>query len=255
MVFWKERGGHAIMKNVKTLEETDMEKLSHLKIFSALSKAEVKILGSVLDMQNYARNEMIFLNSVVASAAHVLIAGTARITCLNGYNDRVTVALIAPGPIPEFPVLSANRFDFRCEAYSNCRVGMIEWNGFEKVTEKGRELIYRKFHQNDLKHWYRLFLRSSGLLNLDLHDRVAFAMLDLCDDFGIEDARGTLLKVSFSHKDIASIVGASRPRVTEHLGQLERDQYLSGQGRQFIVSAQKLSASLGANPAWSAHAA
>jgi hypothetical protein len=36
-------------------------------------------------------------------------------------------------------------------------------------------------------------------------------------DFGVEDSRGTLLRVSFSHKDIASIVGASRPRVTEQL--------------------------------------
>jgi hypothetical protein len=177
-----------------------------------------------------------------------LVTGIARITCLNGHKDRVTVALIAPGPIPDFPVLSANRFDFRCEAYSNCRVGVMEWNGFEKVTFNGRELIYRQFHQNDLKHWYRLFLRSSGLLNLDLHDRVAFTMLDLCEDFGIEDARGTLLKVSFSHKDIASIVGASRPRVTEHLGQLERNHYLVRQGRQFIVRAAMLAQSL-ADPA------
>jgi Crp-like helix-turn-helix domain len=198
---------------------------------------------------------VIFCNSLVTSDAHVLIAGVARITCLNARQARVTVALIAPGPVPEFPVMSANRFDFRCEAYSNCRVGVIEWNGFGKVIEKGREVIYKKFHQNDLKHWYRLFLRSSGLLNLDLRDRVAFAMLDLCEDFGIEDARGTLLKVSFSHKDIASIVGASRPRVTEHLGQLERDHYLCRQGRQFIVSAQKLSASLGASHVWPAHAA
>ena len=88
----------------------------------------------------------------------------------------------------------------------------MDWNGFESVTVNGREAAFKKFHQNDLKHWYRLFLRSSGLLNLDLHDRVAITMLDLCDDFGIEDARGTLLKASFSHKDIASIVGASRPR-------------------------------------------
>ena len=71
-------------------------------------------------------------------------------------------------------------------------------------------------------------------------------MLDLCEDFGVEDSRGTLLPVSFSHKDIASIVGASRPRVTEHLQQMERDHLLFRQGRQFIVSGEKLSSSLAA---------
>jgi Crp-like helix-turn-helix domain len=173
-----------------------------------------------------------------------LIAGIARITCLNASNERVTVALIAPGPIPELPSLPMSRFDFRCEAYDNCRVGTLDWKGFESVTLNGRESAFRKFHQNDLKHWYRLLRRTSGLLNLDLHERVAITMLDLCDDFGIEDSRGTLLPVSLSHKDIASIVGASRPRVTEHLGQMERDHLLFRQGRQFIVSAGKLSNSL-----------
>jgi CRP/FNR family transcriptional regulator, cyclic AMP receptor protein len=237
------------MNNIKTLRETDFEKLGRLKIFSWLSPSEVKALGGSLEMKNFERNEVIFRESTVVNEAHVLVSGIARVTCLNGRNERVTVALIAPGAIPAFPVLPVNRFDFRCEAYSNCRVGTMDWNGFESVTANGRESTFKKFHQNDLKHWYRLFLRSSGLLNLDLHDRVAITMLDLCDDFGIEDARGTLLKASFSHKDIASIVGASRPRVTEHLSQMERDHYLVRQGRQFIVCAARLTESLSANRA------
>jgi CRP-like cAMP-binding protein len=243
------------MNNFNMLRETDLEKLGRLKIFSWLSVAEMKVLGSSLKMQNFQRNEVIVLESAAnPSDAHVLVAGIARITCLDGRNERVTVALIAPGPIPGFPSLSANRYDFRCEAYNNCRVGVMEWNGFESITANGRESAFKKFHQNDLKHWYRLFLRSSGLLNLDLHDRVAMTMLDLCDDFGIEDARGTMLKVAFSHKDIASIVGASRPRVTEHLAQLERDHYLFRVGRQFIVSEGTLAQSLAGSSALSAHA-
>jgi CRP-like cAMP-binding protein len=237
------------MNYLKSLRETDFDKLARLKIFSWLSPPEVKALGSSLKMQNFQRNEVIFRESAVMTDAHVLVSGIARVTCLNGRSDRVTVALIAPGAIPGFPILPVNRFDFRCEAYSSCRVGTIDWNGFESVTANGREVAFKKFHQNDLKHWYRLFLRSSGLLNLDLHDRVAITMLDLCDDFGIEDARGTLLKANFSHKDIASIVGASRPRVTEHLGKMERDHYLVRQGRQFIVCAAKLSESLSAQQA------
>jgi len=237
------------MNNLKTPRETDFDKLGRLKIFSWLTPAEVKVLGNSLAMLNYRRREVIFRESPLANEAHVLIAGIARITCLNASKERVTVALIAPGPIPELPSLPMSRFDFRCEAFNNCRVGTLEWKGFEDVTLNGRESAFRKFHQNDLKHWYRLLRRTSGLLNLDLHERVAITMLDLCDDFGIEDSRGTLLTVSLSHKDIASIVGASRPRVTEHLGQMERDHMLFRQGRQFIVSAVKLSSSIAAQAA------
>jgi CRP-like cAMP-binding protein len=90
-----------------------------------------------------------------------------------------------------------------------------------------------------------LLRRSSGLLNLDLHDRLAFTMLDLCEDFGIEDSRGTLLTVSFSHRDIADLVGASRPRITEHLAQLESEHLVIRQGRRFIVCADKIGDAIG----------
>jgi CRP-like cAMP-binding protein len=60
-------------------------------------------------------------------------------------------------------------------------------------------------------------------------------------------ARGTLLRVSFSHKDIANLVGASRPRVTEHLARLEREAFILRQGRQLIVRVAKLQQSIGSH--------
>jgi CRP-like cAMP-binding protein len=86
-----------------------------------------------------------------------------------------------------------------------------------------------------------MLLRSSSFLNLGLHERIGIALLELCADFGIEESRGTLLRVSFSHKDIANLVGASRPRVTEHLAQLERERFLTRQGRQLVVQVDRLS--------------
>ncbi|MBZ5625973.1 MAG: Crp/Fnr family transcriptional regulator [Acidobacteriia bacterium] len=191
-------------------------------------------------MSNYGRDEVIFRESTLTNEAHVLITGIARITCLNVEKQRVTVALIAPGPIPS---LLTSRFDFRCEAYNECRVGALDWKGFNRVTVNGSETVLREFHQNDLKYCSRLLRHISGLLN-HLHQRIALTMLDLCEDFGTEDSRGALLPVSFSHKEIASIAGASRPRVTEHLAQMERDHLLLRQGRRFIVDTAKLSASL-----------
>ncbi len=232
------------MNHPKTARVTDLERLGRLEIFSWLTASELRLLSALLAKSNYVRGDVIFSGLAGANEARVLIAGIARVTCLNADNQRVTVALVPPGPIPELPSLLMSRFDFRCEAYNDCRVGTLEWNGFDRITVKGAENTFRKFHQNDLKHWYRLLRHTSGLLN-DLHERVAVAMLDLCDDFGIQDSRGTLLTLSISQKDIASIVGASRPRITEHLAQLERNHLLRRQGRQFIVNVAKLSGSLG----------
>ena len=91
-----------------------------------------------------------------------------------------------------------------------------------------------------MQQWYRLLQRSSGFLSLDLHDRVAMTLLELSSDFGIKESRGMLLGPSFSHQDIADLAGGSRPRVTEHLAQLEREHLLIRQGRQLIVCADEI---------------
>lgn len=121
------------------------------------------------------------------------------------------------------------------------------WDDFKKITANSPELV-RTFHQNDMRHWYRLLLRSSSFLKLDLHERVAITLLELAADFGIKESRGALLKAPFSHNDIADLVGASRPRVTEDLAQLEREHLLIRQDRTFIVRVDELERAIGVPP-------
>lgn len=200
-----------------TLHETDVKRLARLAIFSWLTPTEIRALGASLAISNFKRGEEIFADSGAENPARVLVAGIARVTCLNTSHQRLTVSLIAPGPLPELPKLSMSRFDFRCEAYNKCRVGTLDWNGFENITSNGREAVFNRFHQSDLKYWYRLVRRTSGFFNLGLHERIALTMLDLSEDFGVADARGRLLGISISQADLASIVGARDPESTSTL--------------------------------------
>jgi len=236
----------AILNEKNTSRDTDLDRLSRLKALSWLSPSELALLVSVLALANFKRHSVIMRDAALAEDAHILLTGIARITCLNARNERVTVAMLPPGPIPEFPALPLSQSSFQCEAYNDCRVGTVSWDDFDGITANDRESASKRFHRNDLKQWYRLLLRSSSFLNLGLHERIAIALLELCSDFGIEEARGTLLRVSFSHKDIANLVGASRPRVTEHLLRLEREKFLIRQGRQMVVRVAKLFDSMNA---------
>jgi len=236
----------AILNEKNTSRDTDLDRLSRLKALSWLSPSELGLLVSVLALANFKRHSVIMRDAALAEDAHILLTGIARITCLNARNERVTVAMLPPGPIPEFPALPLSQSSFQCEAYNDCRVGTVSWDDFDGITANDRESASKRFHRNDLKQWYRLLLRSSSFLNLGLHERIAIALLELCSDFGIEEARGTLLRVSFSHKDIANLVGASRPRVTEHLLRLEREKFLIRQGRQMVVRVAKLFDSMNA---------
>jgi CRP-like cAMP-binding protein len=228
------------LNETRHFPDSDLDKLSRLKALSWLSAAELGLLATALTLADFKRSQIILAETALASDAHILLKGIARVTCRNARSERVTIALLPPGPIPGFPSLPLSRFDFRCEAFNDCRVGSLNWNDFSGIRVNSSELAFRKFHQNDLQQWYRLLLRSSSFLNLDLHERIAITLLELASDFGIKESRGALLRASFSHQDIADLVGASRPRVTEHLAQLEREHLVIRQGRQLIVRVDQI---------------
>lgn len=224
----------------KARRDTDLERLGRIDALSWLSLPELTRLIEQLALANFKRHEVIVGQDALASEAHILLTGAANITCLNARSERVTVALVAPGPIPEFPILPISRWSFQCEAYTDCRVGSLGWERFGIISFDSAQLAFRKFHQTNLRQWYRLLLRGSSFLSLDLHERIALTLLELCSDFGVEESRGTLLKIVLSHRQLANLVGASRPRVTEHLARLEGEGLVVRQGRQLVVRADRL---------------
>ena len=232
------------MNNEHKARATDLELFGYLKAFSWLSDSDKTNLLSALEIANFTKREIILRESELASAAHILLAGTASLTCLNVRTQRVVVALLPPGPIPEFPTLPFTPSRFQIEAYDDCRVGSLGWEQFDHITSHSSQSAFRKFHQTKLQQWYRLLLRGSSFLSLGLHERVGLALLELCTDFGIADSRGTLLRVAVSQGHLANLVGASRPRVTEHLARLERDGLVIRQGRQLVVCADALKDSI-----------
>jgi CRP-like cAMP-binding protein len=229
-----------LLRNV----ESDLDRLKRLKSLSWLSASDLAGLANGLVLANFKRHEVIAREAALASDAHLLLSGVASITCLNARGERVTVALLAPGPIPKFPAMPVSLYGFQSEAHSDCRVGRLSWERLNALTSNAPQSAFMNFHENNLKQWYRLLIRGSSFLSLDLRERIAIALLELCSDFGVEETRGTLLRIPFTHRELANLVGASRPRVTEHLVQLEREGLVVRQGRQLVVHTAQLGNSI-----------
>jgi CRP-like cAMP-binding protein len=97
--------------------------------------------------------------------------------------------------------------------------------------------------------WDLVQLRCTNFMGCTLEERLALILLELSGNFGVEDKRGTRLMIPARHKDLADLVGASRPRVTEFLSQFERDNFLIRDGRHLIVHRDRLESFLaGAQP-------
>jgi hypothetical protein len=59
----------------------------------------------------------------------------ARITCRNRRGDRTLVIMVAPGMIPDVPPkVSGIRYNFRCEAVTDCKIGTVTLATFIEIA-------------------------------------------------------------------------------------------------------------------------
>jgi biotin operon repressor len=70
---------------------------------------------------------------------------------------------------------------------------------------------------------------------MDVRGRLRYAIRDIADKFGIEDARGTLIALKLSHEDFAELVGASRPMVSKHLKELAAAGVFVKQNARYVL--------------------
>jgi CRP-like cAMP-binding protein len=66
-------------------------------------------------------------------------------------------------------------------------------------------------------------------------ERIAVALLDLAEKFGVPDARGTIINLRFGHRNIAELVNGSRPKVCVCLRRFALEGVLIQERRRIIV--------------------
>lgn len=216
-----------------------LRSLRGLKNISWLTPRQLAKLAAALTVTRFDKRAIIFDESKNPEAAYVLLSGVARITCRNRKGLRTMVIMVAPGMIPGFPIaVTGVNCNFRCEAVTNCQVGTAELNTFIEISLGIASADFKRMAANYVGRWDLVHLRCSNFMSCTLAERLAI------------DRRGVRLTVPARHRDLAELVGASRPRVTEHLIAFELGHMIARKDGRMVVKRERLERFLaGAHPA------
>ena len=77
--------------------------------------------------------------------------------------------------------------------------------------------------------------RVESLLFKSAHSRLAALFLDLGDSFGVRDSRGRIVNLKLTHKEIASLIGATRETVSFAILDLRKDELIQTEGKRVIL--------------------
>jgi CRP/FNR family transcriptional regulator, cyclic AMP receptor protein len=220
----------------------DDKALRHLRTLSWLSDDQLRRLAQDLTTLRVKRRETIFYEGEASAHVYVLLSGVAKLSFLHR-DERVLVGLVGPGEI--FGVSSllpdATR-PFRCDAFSDCTVGVGDPAKFvDVVLGVPLERLSRTLDVT-VGRWWGMLQRYTNFIGLSVREKLAGALLELGAKFGVDDARGKLITLNLTHADLAELVGASRQRTTEQLNEFERERMLIRDGRRLIIAVDKLQA-------------
>ena len=226
---------------MRALRSPPLPNLKHLGNISWLSNAQLSKLSHALTVVTVEKKGIIRTDKGAAQSATLLLSGVARITSLNRKGQRSLVVMIAPGMIPGFPPPVAGiSYKFRCEAVTQCRVGIVALRALIAICLGAESTDFARMAVNYVGRWDLIQLRHSNFMNYSLEERLALLLLELCTTFGVNDRGGTRLTVRARHVDLAEMVGASRPRVTEHLIDFVARRMITRRASQLIVRPEKL---------------
>jgi CRP-like cAMP-binding protein len=215
--------------------------LESLKNVSWLTARQLDKLSNALTVGTFEKREIIFDEKHSPDSVYILLAGVARITCRNRKGQRTLVMMLAPGMVPGFPPpLPGFSYNFRCEAVTPCRIGTIELESLIEISLGIASADFKRMAASYLGRWDLVQVRCANFMSCTLEERLALVLLELSENFGVPDGKETRLTLPARHSDLADLIGASRPRVTEQLALFERKHLISRNGHRLVVNRDRL---------------
>ena len=218
--------------------------LSAVRGLAGLSSEQLSALGGQLRVRQFHKRAVIYSGKQAGDTIHIMLSGIARLTSINRRNERVLLEVLGPGDVVCIPTLLPDlRHSLECEAFTECEIGVL--SAQDLVETAG--LQYDEFLlalKLTMGRWWALLVRQSRYMDQTMEERIAVALLDLADKFGLPDARGTIINVQFGHRNIAELVSGSRPKVSVCLRKWALAGAIIQDRRRIIIVPDKLSAIL-----------
>ena len=78
--------------------------------------------------------------------------------------------------------------------------------------------------------------KVEALVFRDVSSKLAELLVKLAGEYGVDDARGTLVALKITHQELANLIGSTRETVSLTLSQFKRKRLIQTEGRKVIIS-------------------
>jgi CRP/FNR family transcriptional regulator, cyclic AMP receptor protein len=187
----------------------------------------------------YRKEARIFTPGSPADVIFVVLGGLVKIYCAERVHERVLITLAGPGDIIGYADFSDSRGCrsqlFAAVAQTTATIAIITREHLLRVLRSLDSDAVLALGEGINSMWALSLHRCARFLGMNLRARLSLIFAELAERFGVADPRGVLLPLGLGQKELAEMIGGSRPMVSKLLIELTRDGFIARQGRQYIV--------------------
>jgi CRP/FNR family transcriptional regulator, cyclic AMP receptor protein len=223
---------------ISTVQE-DKRVLWYLKkvpLLADLAPDALANLAEIVEMKEIRRRQVIYLPGDPGSAVYVVNGGRVKVSKVTRDGKELTLAYRGPGEVfGEACLIDGSPREEMAEAMENALVTEIERNEFERLLATQAPLGYR---MTKILAQRRREMESKieNLVFKDVNSKLAELLLRLATEYGVDDARGTLVALKITHQEMANLIGSTRETVSLTLAQFKRKGLIQTEGRKVIIA-------------------
>lgn len=193
-------------------------------------------LAERLELREVRRRDVIYLPGDPGSSLFVVNGGRVKISKVTRDGKALTLSYCGPSELfGETCLVGGGPREEMAEAMENSMVTEIERADFEKLLQTYPQL---GAHMTSLLASRRLELENKleTLVFRDVTSKLAELLLQLAQEYGVEDARGTMVALKITHQELANLIGSTRETVSLTLSQFKKKNLICTEGRKVIIS-------------------
>src|SRR5262245_47573433 len=189
-----------------------------------------------IEMREVRRRQVIYLPGDPGQAVFFVNGGRVKISKVTRDGKELTLAYRGPGDIfGELAMIDGGPREEMAEAMENALISELPRQEFERIVQKEATVGY-KLTKIVASRRREVENKIEQLIFKDVNAKLAELLLRLASEYGIEDARGTLVSLKITHQEMANLIGSTRETVSLTLSQFKRKGLIQTDGRKVILA-------------------
>jgi CRP/FNR family transcriptional regulator len=210
--------------------------LCDLPIFSGIDKITFSKVCHVTNKIHKRKGEFLFYQGDPANTIYIIKDGSFKLVRTNKDGEETIIEIVGKGEtIGETSLFRDNIFSpFSAIALEEARVCSIDSKSFEEII-KSEKTIALQIIKNLGNRLYDTWEQIADSNRQTVQEKVLSLLIKLAKEHGEHCDEGTIIKISLTQQDIASIIGASRVMVSQAIGELIDRNCISRDKRFYIL--------------------